>query len=183
MLGLGISHLIFVMDGDAGGKAGVDAFLKLIETECANRPGLRIELILLKDKQDPDSFIREHGLAAFLNLKTTTLFYWKMRQAVDGHEDKITVADGGVGLIVNERDPLQRFQMITQLAEATSIPYEVLNAKVQQVVAAVDYQNETEVQAVAERLVQQLRRSPKNAVQILAAAQVELGGSPSSRRS
>jgi hypothetical protein len=175
VLGLGINHLIFVMDGDAGGKAGVDAFLKLIETECANRPGLRIELILLKDKQDPDSFIREHGLAAFLNLKATSLFYWKMRQAIDGHEDRITVADGGVGLIVNERDPLQRFSMIEQLAAATSIPYEVLNAKVQQAVAAIDYHNEAEVQALAERLVQQLRRSPKNAVQILAAAQVEIG--------
>ena len=30
VLGLGISHLIFVMDGDAGGKAGVAAFLKLV---------------------------------------------------------------------------------------------------------------------------------------------------------
>jgi archaellum biogenesis ATPase FlaH len=173
VLGLGINHLIFVMDGDAGGKAGVDAFLKLIETECANRPGLRVELILLKDKQDPDSFIREHGLAAFLNLKPTSLFYWKMRQAIDGHEDKITVANQGVALIVNELDAIQRFTMTEQLAAVTGVPYDVLHTKVQQVVASISRHNEGELQALSERTIQQLKRSPGNILQILAGVQIE----------
>jgi hypothetical protein len=174
VLELSINHLIFVMDGDKGGREGVASFLKLIETELSNRPGFRIELLLLENGDDPDSFIRAHGLSAFTSLKKTSLFYWKMKQAIDGHEDKLTVADEGVGLIVNETDPIQRFAMTEQLAVVTALPYEVLNQKVQQIVSALGFANEAEVSALAERVSQQLKRSPKNALQIISGAQVEL---------
>jgi hypothetical protein len=174
VLELGINHLIFVMDGDAGGEAGVQSFIRLLDGELSNRPRFRVELVVLKDGEDPDSFIRANGLNAFLSLKKTSLFYWKVKQAIDGHEDKITVADEGVGLIVNEPDAIQRFAMTEQLAAATGIPYEVLNQKIQQIVSALGVSNDAEVAALAERVSQQLKRSPKSAVHILAGATVEL---------
>ena len=109
-----------------------------------------------------------------MNLKTTRLFYWKMRQAVDGHEDKITVADSGVGLVVNEINALQRFTMTQQLAAAMDVPCEVLCSPVQQIVSAQVYVNDAEVRALGERVSQQLKRSPGSTPQILAGAQIEV---------
>jgi hypothetical protein len=174
VLDLGINHLIFVLDGDTGGEAGLQIFLKLVDEHLANRPGFRIELVLLKDKEDPDSFIRKHGLNAFLDLERTSLFYWKMKHAIENHGDRVAVADAGVGLIVNEPDPIQRYTMTTQLAAATEVPYDVLHQKVQLVVSALGVSNEAEVAALSERVIQQLRRSPKNGLQILAGAQIEM---------
>jgi hypothetical protein len=174
ILDLGINNLIFAMDGDAGGDAGRQQFLKLVEEHLSNRPGFRIQLLLLENGHDPDSFIREHGLNAFMDLKKTSVFYWRMRQAVENHEDKSVVAEQGIGLIVNETDPLQQHAMLLQLADVTEIPYDVLNRKVQEIVSFADYQSEIEISAMAERLQMALKRNPRNAVQIIAGAQVEL---------
>lgn len=149
-------------------------FLKLVDEHLSNRPGFRISLVLLEDGHDPDSFIREHGLNAFMDLKKTSLFYWRMKQAIDGHEEKSVVAEQGIGLIVNETDPLQQHAMLLQLADVTDIPYDVLNRKVQEVVSFADYKSEIEIAAMAGRLQLALKRNPRNAVQIIAGAQIEV---------
>jgi hypothetical protein len=174
ILDLGINNLIFAMDGDAGGDAGREHFLKLVDEHLSNRPGFRIQLLLLENGHDPDSFIREHGLNAFMDLKKTSLFYWRMKQAIENHEDKSVVAEQGIGLIVNETDPLQQHSMLLQLADVTEIPYDVLNRKVQEIVSFADYQSEAEISAMAERLQMALKRNPRNAVQIIAGAQIEI---------
>jgi hypothetical protein len=154
--------------------AGRKKFLKLVDEHLSNRPGFRISLVLLEGGHDPDSFIREHGLNAFLDLKKTSLFYWRLKQAIDGHEEKSVVADQGIGLIVNETDPLQQHSMLQQLADVTGIPYDVLNRKVQEIVSFADYQSELEIAAMAERMQIALKRNPRNAIQIIEGAKIEI---------
>jgi DNA primase len=171
---LGINHLIFVMDGDAGGSAGVQSFVKLMDEYLTNRPGFNVQLVFMTDGDDPDSFIRRQGLTAFQDLPKTSVFYWRMKQAVEAGDDPEAVAQSGVGYIVNETDPIIRYGMLTQLATVTGIPYDVLNSSVQDVLSASETLSNEEISAMAERLSLQLKKSPRNAIEIIAGAAVEV---------
>ena len=171
---LGITNLVFVMDGDKGGEAGIAAFVKLMDENLVNRPGFNVQLIFMSGGADPDSYIREHGLNAFLDLERTSIFYWRMKQAMDAGDDSGDVAERGVGYIVNETEPIRRHGMLTQLANATGVPYEVLNRSVQDILSVTETRSTEQIAALGERLSQQLKKSPKNAVSIIEGAAVDL---------
>lgn len=170
----GITHLIFVMDGDDGGRKGVDSFVRLVDECLSNRPGIRIELILLEGGADPDSFIREKGANAYTDLPRVSLFAWRLKHAIETGEDNITVAREAIGLIVNESEAIQRHVMIIQLADVTGIPVATLNRQVEEILYVEEIRSEEQVFGIAERLSLQLKRNPKSAAQIIAAAAMEV---------
>ena len=174
ILDQGITHLIFVMDGDAGGDRGVDSFVKLADECLSNRPGIRVELVLLSNGDDPDSFIRGNNLDAFTSLPRISLFAWRLKRAIETGEDSITVAREAIGLIVNEPEAIQRHMMLTQLAEVTKVPFETLNRQLEEILCAEEVRSETQILGVAERLSLQLKRNPRAAAVAIATANNEI---------
>lgn len=59
-----VSELIFCFDGDKAGKKAAERALSLILPHM--KEGLRVRFIVLPEGEDPDSFVRNQGTAAFL---------------------------------------------------------------------------------------------------------------------
>lgn len=59
-------HVLMIYDGD---KAGIKAALRGIDILI--REGMQAKVLILPDGHDPDSYVREHGTKAFLDIQET----------------------------------------------------------------------------------------------------------------
>jgi DNA primase len=117
-------RLVFCFDGDAAGrKAGWRA----LENSLGALPEQKaIGFVFLPESDDPDSFVRRHGAAAFERLVTEAmpLSEFLMRELAT-HCD-LTSAEGRARLVADAKpllgrlqSPLLRLQLVKRLAEAS----------------------------------------------------------------
>jgi DNA primase len=170
ILGLGIKHIIFVLDADDAGEAGTDRFVKLLEECVGGNIGLRVEIVAMPpDTDDPDNFIRKMGgLKAFKELERTDIFGWALHKAVKTGEDPTTLAERMVNLIINEPSNFVRLHKAEQLAKATGIPQDVVWREVTRLIDSEASQMNEEKTLIAHKAAKELQMHPLAADTILA---------------
>ena len=170
ILGLGIKHIVFVLDADDAGEAGTDRFVKLLEECVGGHIGLRVELIAMPaGTDDPDHYIRKMGgLKAFRALDKIDIFGWSLHKAVKNGEDPTTLAERMVPLIVNEQSNFVRLRKAEQLSKATGISPDVVWREVTRLVDSELSQINEEKTLIAQQAAKQLQMNPLAADTILA---------------
>jgi DNA primase len=119
-----VDRVVFCFDGDsAGRKAAWRALENSLECLADNKS---IGFAFLPDPEDPDSFVRQQGKAAFYNLiaQATPLSDFLLREL--GQRCDLTSSEGKARLIHEAKPlltrvptPLLRLQLVKRLAEAS----------------------------------------------------------------
>jgi DNA primase/KaiC/GvpD/RAD55 family RecA-like ATPase len=170
ILGLGIKHIIFVLDADDAGEAGTDRFVKLLEECVGGNIGLRVEIIAMPEgTDDPDNYIRKMGgLKAFRALEKIDIFGWSLRKAIKIGEDPTALAERMVPLIVNDQSNFVRLRKAEQLSKATGIFQDVVWREVTRLVDSEISQINEEKTLIAQQAAKQLQLKPLDVETILA---------------
>jgi DNA primase/GTPase SAR1 family protein len=136
LLGLGIKHLIFVLDADDAGQDAMERIVKML-TKMGGHPGLTVELVSMPEgTDDPDAFIRKHGdfkkgVQAIRQLPRMDMFAWSLRERLRAGQEPLDVAQDVIPLIVNEVNNLKRMGMVHKLAQQTNLDESMLTREVQ----------------------------------------------------
>jgi DNA primase len=166
ILDVGINHVICNLDADEAGEKGVDKFVKIVKDDP--QVGLKIEILELpKGMDDPDNFIRQRGLAAFMDVKPVDIFGWELKRSIAAGENPDLAFERIMPTIVAEKNNLLRLRMAEALSMTTGIPSEVVWAEVQQRVDAEGRKIHTELGMVASRTAKMLERNPDKLQEIL----------------
>jgi DNA primase len=169
ILGLGIKHIVFVLDADDAGEAGTDRFVKLLEESVGGNIGLRVEIVAMPEgTDDPDNYIRKMGgLKAFRTLEKVDIFGWSLHKAVKMGEDPTSLAERMVPLIVNDQSNFVRLRKAEQLAKATGIAQDVVWREVTRLVDSEVAQVNEETTLLAQQAAKQLQLKPLEALTVL----------------
>jgi DNA primase len=168
LLRMGIDHLIFVFDGDKAGGKGTKAAIEKVEAIIKQNVGLKVQVILIPEEDDdPDLFIRRHGLDSFLNLERIDIFSWKMMNLVAEGGDPDQIFEDSVGLILNEVNHRLQFRMAQSLAAATGIPEAIVCSEVERRRDLAGQKIKAEMVTVAQNTVKELQKRPEAIVEIL----------------
>src|ERR1017187_1196237 len=166
ILDFGIDHVICNLDADEAGEKGVDRFVKVVKERA--QVGLKVQILELPaGADDPDRFIRQHGLAAFLDVQPSDVFAWELKRSIAAGEDPDKAFDRIVPLITSESHSLKRQRMAESLSAATGISSEVIWAEVQRLVDQEGRRINAEMGMVASRTAKMLERSPDKLQEIL----------------
>jgi DNA primase len=119
-----VDRVVFCFDGDAAGRK---AAWRALENALESLPDSKsIAFAFLPDPEDPDSFIRAHGKAAFRRLiaEATPLSDFLLREL--GARCDLTTSEGKARLISEAKPllirlatPLLRLQLVKRLAKAS----------------------------------------------------------------
>ncbi|MDR2678764.1 MAG: toprim domain-containing protein, partial [Zoogloeaceae bacterium] len=119
-----VDRLVFCFDGDAAGrKAAWRALENALESLADNKV---LAFAFLPEAEDPDSFVRAQGNAAFRNLiaQATPLSDFLLREL--GRRSDLATAEGRAKLVAEAKPlivrvptPLLRLQLVKRLAEAS----------------------------------------------------------------
>lgn len=96
------SNITLIYDGD---EAGIHAALR--GTDMLLGEGMNLKVLLLPDKEDPDSFARKHNAEDF-------------RKYIDGHQTDFIEFKTNL-LLKNETDPIKRAQGINSIVRSISV--------------------------------------------------------------
>jgi DNA primase len=180
LLELGISHIIFVLDADNAGDKATERFVKLVEEHLGGHVGLKIEIVILPEgSDDPDKFIRNHGLQPFLELERLDVFSWRLRQAIRNGENPDSVIESTVALILNEPHEVKRYRMAEAVSRATGVPVQVIHDEVVRRKDEEGQKIRQEIALLADRTQKSIGKNPHALVEIIrdAAASAERIGS------
>ena len=166
ILDFGIDHVVCNLDADEAGEKGVDRFVKVVKERA--QVGLKVQILELPaGADDPDRFIRQHGLAAFLDVQPSDVFAWELKRSIAAGEDPDKAFDRIVPLITSESHSLKRQRMAESLSAATGISSEVIWAEVQRMVDQEAGRINAEMCMVASRTAKMLERTPDKLQAIL----------------
>jgi DNA primase len=107
------NRAILVFDGDAAGRAAAKRALALV---CQNNYSARV--LVLPEGEDPDSYLRKHGAAAFGTLVEGARTMIDFLLGLSTGEKRDTVREA-LALIAQVSDPLAAEEMLTELADRT----------------------------------------------------------------
>lgn len=108
-------RIVLVFDGDTAGQAAAKRSLPLL---CQNN--FAASVLLLPDKEDPDSFLKKHGGAAFSQLLENAQGMIQFLFSVN-KGDKLSTVREALALIAQVGDLLTADEMLTELAETSRI--------------------------------------------------------------
>lgn len=117
-------RIVFCFDGDAAGrKAARRALESSLE---ALRDDVTLAFLFLPERHDPDSFVREHGAAAFTAAAAaaTPLTAFLLRELQDGSrpdtaEGRARLVHDAKPLVTRVAAPMLRLQIVKAIAETT----------------------------------------------------------------
>lgn len=127
-----VPTVLLLFDGDA---AGVGAALRTLDLFMNS--GVEVRVVLFPQGEDPDSFIRSHGVQAFRELEAkapslldfvimTTLS--KTRQ--DSIQDRIKRADEILAILQKTKNPIEKDEYLKILSERLGIRPEMLRQRI-----------------------------------------------------
>lgn len=124
-------RVVLVFDGDAAGKSAARRSLPLI---CQNN--VAASILVLPGQEDPDSYLKKHGEAAFAELLQQAQgiigFLFSLNQG-----DKLQTVREALGLIASIEDLLTADEMLTELADTTRINEATLRDELKKMKAPV----------------------------------------------
>ena len=126
-------NITMLFDTDSAGQSAMIRSLDLLVDEDVN-----VNVVSLAANEDPDSFIRQHGLDAFnkrLEQAQTLFDYkfdWLNRQLkATTAEGKSQISQGMLATINRYQDAVVKFELIKQLAAKLQVPQGVLEQQAQ----------------------------------------------------
>ncbi len=131
-----VKDWILVFDGD---NAGINATIRAIPLFYA--ANLRVKVVILPEKHDPDTFIRKHGYevwemqAAGALSGLDFMLEHGIRTHGDSIEGKAQTLDELLNLIQLVQDPVRKALIITHVAQALSVKEESLWRKLEDIPA------------------------------------------------
>ena len=126
-------HVVFSFDGDAAGRR---AAARALEAALPHASDLRtIRFLFLPPEHDPDSFVREHGAAAFEQQVAAALPLSRMLVQTAQEGCDLSLAEGRARLLAQAKPLIEllpagalREQLVVQVAQAASTGAEQLKA-------------------------------------------------------
>ena len=123
MIGRYAKNILLVFDGDVAGINAAKRSLDIIY-----RGGLTAKVLLLPDKGDPDSFLREHGVEKFKKMMSKARGFIDFRIDIDGNNSD---AMRDVYLTIsNISDAVVKGSLITEISEKAGISETILREKI-----------------------------------------------------
>lgn len=130
-------NVIVLFDPDEGGRHAVERSLQLFLEEKMNA-----RVVLLPEKDDPDSFVRKYGRGALEDLisraqSMVDYYIDHVLGSKGGLEENVDAADSAVRFIVTIEDPLQRNEFIRRVAERLGMDQGLLKTEVRRSLSKV----------------------------------------------
>lgn len=115
-----VKNIIIALDGDEGGNRGV----KIAIDRLAAYKTFNVRIVELPPGKDPDNFIRENGVQAFLELCKPDValspFAWMIKNTTF-EDDPMETAQKAIPTIAAEESNISRIKMIRELSRLTGI--------------------------------------------------------------
>jgi DNA primase len=164
------NDIVLCLDSD---ETGQRKQAQILEEKLAGHQELRVRLIELPQGDDPDSFIRENGIAAFRKLTMWSAFEWRLNRFSES-EDQIEVCKKMVPFIANEHSPIERESLAKILATRTGVSVKAINDELNVLVNAREYERSHDRKNLLDKLKYNLDRSPEDAETLIYTAQFGL---------
>ncbi|MGD9852606.1 MAG: DNA primase [Nitrospirales bacterium] len=126
-----VPSVFLLFDGDA---AGVSAALRTLDLFMNS--GVEVRVVLFPQGEDPDSFIRAHGVQAFreLEAKAPTLLDFAITSILnktkqDSIQDRIKRADEILAILQKTKNPIEKDEYLKILSERLGIRPEMLRKR------------------------------------------------------
>lgn len=128
------SRAILVYDSDIAGRAAVERALGLFEEAEVD-----VRIVVLPGEQDPDRFLRDHGVERFRHLLSGALsmFEYALQQAVTRHdlstvEGKTAVVDELIPVLYSVVNPIRQEEFLHLLADRLGLREDPLRQRLRQ---------------------------------------------------
>lgn len=144
----GIYDVVICLDAD---DAGMKKAKDILDDILKNIHDIRIKFIFLPEKTvevdgevkiikcDPDEYVRENGLQAFMDLPRIDPFSWRLSKFVEDEEmDNESICLSMIPIITAEPSPIRREGMIRELSEFTGISDKAIRDEIDRIVNADD---------------------------------------------
>lgn len=174
----GIYDVIICLDAD---EAGLSKAKGILDDILKNIHDIRIRFIFLPEKivvidgeskmlkTDPDEFIRNNGLDAFLALPKIDPFSWRLTKFLEEEEmDNEAICFAMIPIITSEPSSIRRESMIKELAEFTGISDKAIRDEIDRVINAdEDKLNKAKESVISEVMNALSKKSIQSAETIL----------------
>jgi DNA primase catalytic core len=180
----GIYDVVLCFDNDS---PGMDKAKKVLDDVLKNIHDIRIRFLFLPGKHievdgnsvisktDPDEYIRDNGMKAFLDLKKVDPFEWKLQQFDDAEDvDAEAVCNTMIPIILLEPSSIRREGMVTALSNYTSISEKAIRAEIEMIKANQDKKNHMQKKHVIDEMIEKLQISSESYEAILNTASDKL---------
>jgi DNA primase len=125
------SSVILVFDGDA---AGIGAALRTLDLFMNS--GIDVRVLLLPAGEDPDTFIRKHGVAAFRDLegRAVTLLDFAIisvlnKTQMDSIQDRVKRADEILAILQKTKNPVEQDEYLKVVSERLNLRQDLLRKR------------------------------------------------------
>lgn len=147
------SDIILCLDNDDGGINGT----KIAIERLARYTRYNVKIKDLPRTYDPDTYVQEFGLDAFLELKNFTPFEWSLLHS-DYSDDLTVVAEKMIPIIASEQSTIGRLRMIRELSNYTAISETDIRKDVDAIISKEDDNYLQEVKDISQYVQNQLNR-------------------------
>lgn len=164
----GCYDVVICLDSD---DAGMGKARRLLDEVLQNVHDIRIRFIFLtdgdNDKVDPDMFIRDHGIEAFINLPKVEPFVWRLQEFErDGDADAESICFSMIPIVMMEPSAIKRERMIRELSAHTGYSEKVIREELEKLKETDDAKVQKSKDAIIDSLVTSLK-SKKDSPNIL----------------
>lgn len=166
----GFYNLILCLDGDT---AGQDNTARLLDTTLSGHKDLKVSLVIIPQQQDPDEFIREHGIAKFKELKKWSAFEWRLSR-FDHEAEPEDICKSMIPLIMNEASYIVQEKMCHILSKETGVTLKTIQSELDRLENKKDHERARDKREIIDRMVHSLSRDPDAAEQLIQEAENKL---------
>ncbi len=123
-----VDTVVLTFDGDT---AGTSAVLRALDV--FRNSGLTVEVVVMPQGHDPDSYVRTHGAEGFVALQThaVTLLEFAVTQSLEGAthatiEERTRRVDDILRILAKVSNPIEQLEQIQRVAERLGVRQELL---------------------------------------------------------
>lgn len=159
----GYYNLVLCLDGDEPGQKRT---AELLDTTLGGHKDIRLSICIIPNEEDPDDFIKNHGIKDFRELKIWTAFEWRLLQYIEGTDPEI-ICKTMVPLIVNESSSVAQEKMIKALCLNTGISQKSIAADVQKLQNSHEAEKDRSRRNILDKLARNIQKDSLNAELIM----------------
>lgn len=163
-------NIVLCFDGD---KVGQERTAVMLDTVLAGHKDLRVSIVIIPEELDPAEFIQKYGPEKFKKLKQWSAFEWRLSQFAEDIEAEV-ICENMIPLIVNESSHITQEKMCTVLSKHTGVTLKTIQQELERLQNAKSNEKSRDRQAVLEKLVQAVHKTPDEAEYAIKEAESKL---------
>ena len=181
----GIYDVVICLDGDSEGQKKARS---LIDEVLNNVHDIKVRFIFLQEEQreledgtvesikvDPDIFIREKGIEAFLSLPKINPFTWRLQEfEQDDEASPESICFSMIPIIAGEPSAIKREGMVRELSEFTGYSEKVIKDELDKIYNSEEAKIQRARDAIVQDLVTSLQKRTDSVEILLASSQDKL---------